>query len=134
MKKSLLTIISIYFFGSLFAQMPGMRPGAAGAQSMNIGHFYGKIIDAATNKPLESVSVQLTQNKLDSATKKRKDVVVAGMLTNKKGEFSLENLSVVASYKLIVTAIGYKTIDQKVFFDMKMNGGDMSAMLNGVDK
>src|ERR1043165_4429261 len=98
MKKSLFTIISACLFTSLFAQMPGMRPGAAGAQSMNIGHFYGKVIDAATGKPVESVSVQLIQNKLDSATKKRKDVVVAGMLTDKKGDFSLENLPVIATF------------------------------------
>ena len=112
--------------------MPGGNRGMGG-QSMNVGHFYGKIVDAATGKPLESVSVQLTQNKMDTATKKRKDIVIAGMLTDKKGDFSLENLPVVATFKLVITGIGYKAIEQKAFFDIKM-GGDMSQMMNAVDK
>src|ERR1035437_6339134 len=132
MKKSFLTVICFLTVVVLFAQMPGGNRGLGG-QSMNVGHFYGKIIDSTTNKSLESVSVQLIQNKLDTATKKRKDVVIAGMLTDKKGNFSLENLPVVATFKLKITGIGYKTIEQKVFFDIKM-GGDMSQMMNAVDK
>lgn len=132
MKKSFLTAISTLAISVIFSQMPGINRGLGG-QSMNVGHFYGKIIDAATNKPLESVSVQLIQNKMDTATKKRKDVVIAGMLTDKKGDFSLENLPVVATFKLMITGIGYKTIEQKAFFEIKM-GGDMSQMLNAVDK
>src|SRR5687767_7900274 len=127
MKKILLLILLLTSLIS-FSQMPG--GGRMGGQSINIGHFYGKIIDSATNRPLESVSIQLIQNKLDSATKKRKDVVVAGMLTDKKGDFSLENLPVIATYKLKITAMGYKTIEQKVFFVMK-GGGDMAAMMSG---
>ena len=132
MRYILFTLIFFTIASTLFAQMAGGNR-LLGGQSMNVGHFYGKIIDSATNKPLESVSVQLVQNKLDTATKKRKDVVIAGMLTNKKGEFSLENLPVVANFRLKITGIGYKTIEQKVFFDIKM-GGDMSQMLNAVDK
>ncbi|MDB5199921.1 MAG: TonB-dependent receptor [Chitinophagaceae bacterium] len=132
MKKYFLSIICFLAVSILYAQMPGGNRGLGG-QSMNVGHFYGKIIDAATNKPLESVSVQLIQNKLDTATKKRKDVVIAGMLTGKNGDFSLENLPVVATFKLYITGIGYKAIEQKVFFDIKM-GGDMSQMMNAVDK
>ena len=61
---------------------------------MNLGHFYGKVVDGNTNKPLEAASVQLTQNKMDTATKKRRDFVVAAMLTDKKGEFSIDKLPV----------------------------------------
>ena len=132
MRYILFTLVLFTITSSLFAQMPGGNRGLGG-QSMNLGHFYGKVIDSSTNKPLESVSVQLLQNKLDTATKKRKDIVIAGMLTDKKGEFSLENLPVVANFKLRITGIGYKTIEQKVFFDIKM-GGDMSQMMNAVDK
>ena len=120
------------------AQFPGGgNRGMGGGQNMNMGHFYGKIEDANTKKPVEAASVQLIQNKLDSITKKRKDVVVSGMLTDKRGEFSLENLAIMASYKLKITAIGYKTIEQKVAFDLNMGGAkpnDMSSMLNAVDK
>ncbi len=121
-----------------YAQMPG---GASrvqmGGQNMNLGHFYGKIVDSATGKPVEAASVQLIQSKFDSVSKKRKDVIAGGMLTTKRGEFSMENLSIMASYKLKVTAIGFKTIEKKVNFDMNMGAaknGDYSSMLSGVDK
>ena len=134
MKKNLVLFIMLFISGFTFAQMPGGR-AAMGGQSMNIGHFYGKIVDAASGKPLESISVQLIQSKLDSVTKKRKDVIIAGMLTERKGDFSLENLPVGPTFKLKITGIGYKSIEQKVFFVLKMSGGgDMSSMMNGVDK
>lgn len=134
-KVSLLTVVTI-FHTALFAQFPGA--GAGGGRDMNMGHFYGKVVDAA-GKPVEAASVQLLQNKLDSATKKRKEVVVSGMLTDKKGEFSLENLAIMAAYKLKITAIGYKTHEQKAAFEMNMGGGgarngDFSGMMSGVDK
>ncbi len=123
---------------TVHAQMPGGARGQmGGGQNMNTGHFYGKIIDSATNKPVEAASVQLIQNKLDTVTKKRKDVVVGGMLTSKNGEFSIENLPVMAQYNLKISAIGYKPYERKVAFALNMAGmrnGDMSGMLNAVDK
>ena len=103
------------------AQMPGAggnRPG--GGQNMNLGHFYGKVLESVGNKPLDAASVLLVQNKFDSVTKKRKDVVVSGMLTNKKGEFSLENLNIMAQYKLQITAIGFKPYEQKIAFQLNI--------------
>jgi outer membrane receptor protein involved in Fe transport len=120
---------------SSFAQLPG--GGKSGMQNMNLGHFYGKVIDAAGNKPIEDASVQLVQSKMDTILKQRKDVIVAGMLTDKKGQFTLENLPVLATYKLKITAIGYKPVEQKVFFDVDMNAassGDYTSLINGVDK
>ena len=76
MYKSTLSVLCVLFFSISFAQMPGGGAGR-GAQNMNMGHFYGKIVDAGTNKPVDAASVQLIQNKLDSATKKRKDIVVS---------------------------------------------------------
>ncbi len=139
MKKLQQTLLFSFFLissGNLLAQFPGggMR---GGGQGMNIGHFYGKVEDAGTHKPVEAASIQLLQNKFDSATKKKKDVIVSGMLTDKKGEFSLENLAVMGNYRLRITAIGYKPIEQKVAFDLNMGAarnGDMSSMLNAVDK
>ena len=136
----LFSIFLLFLSFKTFAQYPGAAGRMAG-QNMNVGHFYGKIIDSATNKPIEAASVQLIQNKFDSVSKKRKDVIVSGMLTTKKGEFSLDNLAVMASYKLVVTAIGYKNIEQKAAFVMNFSGAkpggqgaDMSSMLSAVDK
>ncbi|MGB4937538.1 MAG: TonB-dependent receptor [Ferruginibacter sp.] len=132
-------LVCLFFSGSLVsvAQMPGAGNRGTGGQNMNMGHFYGKIMDSTSGKPIEAASVLLVQNKFDTASKKRKDVVVAGMLTDKKGEFSLENLSIMGQYKLKITGIGFLSIERKVSFDLKMEGGkpgDMSSMLNAIDK
>lgn len=122
-------------FQTAHAQFPGGGNRQGGGQQMNIGHFYGRIVDKATNKGLDAASVQLFQNKFDTATKKRADVVIGGMLTGRNGDFSLEGLPVFGQFKLIITAIGYKPIEQKVSFDLKMGPGvDRSAMLSAVDK
>ena len=127
----------IFSFSVAFAQMPGGNRSQMGGQNMNMGHFYGKVLETTTGKPLSAASIQLIQNKFDSVSKKRKDIIVGGMLTTKKGEFSLENLNIMAAYKLKITAIGYKTIEQKVNFELNMAAaktGDFSSMLSGVDK
>jgi len=111
------------------------RRGGLGGQAPSIGHFYGKILDAKTNKGLDGVSVQLIQSKFDTVTKKRKDTVIAGMITASKGNFSLENLPIFGNLRLKITAIGYKLYDQKVAFDIKFGqGADMQQMMNNVDK
>lgn len=135
--KQLLVLLTIFIGTLSYAQIPagvGGPGGRTGGANMNIGRFYGRIIDAATNKGLDAASVQLIQNKFDAATKKRKDTIVAGMLTDRRGEFSFEGLPVGASYKLVISAIGFKEIEQKVGFELNMAGGDMQKALAGVDK
>lgn len=94
------------------AQMPGNRP-AGGAQMT--GRFYGKVVDAA-NKGIEAASVTLVTSRMDSATRTQKEIVVTGMLTAANGEFSLENVPVMGRYKLRITGIGYKVVEQAVSF------------------
>ncbi|MEY4628245.1 MAG: hypothetical protein RLZZ595_571 [Bacteroidota bacterium] len=128
-------LFSIFLFLSIqsFAQIPGGgRPGG-GAQNMNMGRFYGRIVDGKTNKSIEAASIQLIQSKMDTVTKKRKDVVVAGQLTKGNGDFSLESLPIMGQFKLKITAIGFLPLEQNVKFDINMNGGDFSKMLNNID-
>ena len=132
MKKIYLVFIALCFSTSLLAQFPA-GGGRGGGQNMNMGHFYGKVIDDNTGKPMEAVSIQLTQNKMDTVTKKRRDYVIAAMLTDKKGEFSIDKLPIIANYQLLITAVGYAPYNEKVAFNLK-GGGDMSQMLNAVDK
>lgn len=130
-------LLSFIIGSSLFAQVPTGAPGgnrgAAGNRQIPNGSFYGKIIEAKTSKPIEYASVQLLQNRFDTVSKKRKEVVVAGMLTRANGEFLMENIPVFGQFKLKVTVVGYKPYEQTVSFDMKM-GGDMSSMMGALDK
>ncbi|WP_276481286.1 TonB-dependent receptor family protein [Paraflavitalea pollutisoli] len=138
MRSLLLFVVCAVLCSSSIAQFPGGgapgggRPGGGGVPS--IGHFYGRIQDAKTNKGIEAASVQLIMTKMDAATKKPKDSIVSGMLTRSNGDFSLENLPIFGNFRLKITAIGYKTIDQKVSFDLKFGQGDMSQAMNAVDK
>lgn len=140
MRSYLLTLVAVVISIASFAQMPGMGGMGGGARSRggqipSIGHFYGKIVDGKTNKGIEAASIQLIGQKMDSATRKRKDTIMGGMLTRANGDFSLENLPIFGQFRLVITAIGYKTIEQTVKFDLKMTPGqDMSQAMNAVDK
>lgn len=132
-----------FFVAAASAQMPAMAGGRGGAigagQNMNIGHFYGKIVDSKTNKGVEGVTVQLRGNKFDTATKKMKEAILGTIITKANGDFSFENLSLFGNYKLNATALAYKTIDQTISFGIKMptggaNGGNMQQMLGMADK
>ncbi len=134
MRKVFLLILMLTGIAT-FAQVPpgGMR-GGQNAQAMNMGRFYGRIVDKTSNKGVDAASVQLVQSRFDTVSKKRKDVVVSGQLTRRGGDFSLEGLPVMGQYKLKITAIGYKPLEQTVKFELSMNGGDFSQMMNKVDK
>ncbi|MDE3212228.1 MAG: carboxypeptidase regulatory-like domain-containing protein, partial [Bacteroidota bacterium] len=131
MKHTFLTLGFLLVACITMAQYLGTR--SRGGQSMNMGHFYGKVIDKNTGKPIEGASIQLSQNKFDPKTRKRKDFVVAVMLTDKRGQFSLEKLPILSTYRLLITAIGFMPFEEKVNFNLKM-GGDMSQMINAIDR
>ena len=105
-------------------------------RQMPNGSLYGKLIDSKSGKPIEYASVQLLQNKFDSATKRKVDVVVGGMLTKANGEFRLENVPVMGKLKLKISVVGFKPYEQPVSFDLKRpdNGGDMNSMMGALDK
>ena len=115
MKNIVWLLAFIACLSTVKAQVPGATPGGAGGnrgggQQMNIGRFYGRIIDKTTNKGIDAASVQLVGNKFDTVTKKRVEAVMGGMLTGRNGDFSLESLPVFGNFKLVITAIGYKTV------------------------
>lgn len=131
--KIIAIVTGLLFSLSVFAQMPGSN-AARGGQQMT-GRFYGRIVDAS-NKGIEAASIVLVQNKVDTITKQRKEVVVGGMLTQANGDFSIEGVPVMGRYKLRVTGIGYKPFEQDVAFALpNRNGGaDQSTLLNALDK
>ena len=122
MKKILaLTIVLIYSLASL-AQGPAASTNAKAGQQVpaNMGHIYGKVTDSA-GKPMGDVSVLLLQNKFDTVSKKRKDILLSGFSTKSNGEFSFADLPVFGQLKLKISATGYKTYEQAVSFQMKMD-------------
>lgn len=105
-------IITIVLFASqlnsIFAQNgppTGMMP--KGGKVANIARMYGKVIDASTGKPVEFASVVLLWF--------NKDSLIAGCLAKENGDFTLENLPPYGGYRLRVTFLGYKTLENKVY-------------------
>ncbi|HEU5366136.1 MAG TPA: hypothetical protein VFU62_11420, partial [Hanamia sp.] len=75
--KIYITLLALFISAAALAQYPqaGNRP--AGGRNMNMGHFYGKVIDGNTNKPIEAASVQLSRSVMDTVTKQRHNKIVA---------------------------------------------------------
>src|SRR4029079_6985695 len=113
MRKTVIGVTALLISVITFGQMPGGGGNRGMAQQMN-GGFYGKVIDSITGKPLEAASVQLVQSKYDTVAKKRKEVVIGGMLTKNNGEFNLESVPVLGQYKLKISAIGFKSYERNV--------------------
>ena len=133
---------------SVSAQYPGAATGKPGQQVPNMGHIYGKITDS-TGAAINGASVLLLQNRFDSATKKRKDILLKGKTTKSNGEFSFIDLPLFGQLKLKISSTGFKPVEQVVSFQMKMNGAaaskptsndpaqamaGMSSMINAFDK
>ena len=133
-----LTLLNITCLAS-FAQFPGGgRPVGAASQNMNIGIFYGKIVDSKTNKSLESVTVQLVGNKFDTVTKKMKEAILGTLITKVNGNFKFESLSVMGNYKLRLSALGFTSQEKVLNFGLKMpqpgTSPNMQQMLAQADK
>lgn len=117
-----------------FAQYPGAGARGMGAGANNMGHFYGKIVDAS-NKGVDGITLQLKGTKFDPATKKSSETILGTMLSAANGDFSFENLPIMGNFKLIVSGVGYKKLEKPLSFNLKMGAGqNMQDMLAMVDK
>ena len=88
MKKIFLLIAITITSVGVFAQIPaGTQPGGMNKGMGNVGHVYGKLIDA-DSKPVTGASVMLMRKKMDFTTKKMKEVLVKGIITKSNGDFS----------------------------------------------
>jgi outer membrane receptor protein involved in Fe transport len=141
MRKLIFTVVLSILSMGIFAQPPGggNRGGAGrGGQNATIGHFYGKFVDSKTNKPIEAATIVLYGNKFDTVTKKPKEVVLKTVLSANNGDFSLEGLPIFGNFKMKVSAIGYKSLDKTLKFDVKMPqggaaGGGMESVAGMTD-
>ncbi|MEJ7768808.1 MAG: outer membrane beta-barrel protein [Chitinophagaceae bacterium] len=83
------------------------------------GRFYGRIIDATSNKGLAATSVQLVNRKYDKVSKIVNDVPVDGMLTLKNGDFQFENVSISSGLVLLVSALGFTKYEANIMANQK---------------
>ena len=133
--KNIYLLLSFLFIQLIsHAQIPAMAGAKAGSANMNVGHFYGKIIDG-NKKGIEGVTLQIKGTKFDPVTKKSTEAILGTMLTASNGDFSFENLPVMGNFKITISSVGYKKIEKPVSFGIKMGGGQsMQEMMALVDK
>ena len=122
MEKIYASLILFFAFFGAGAQYSGSggsnNRGGAGKVNLNIGHFYGKIVDDK-KKGIVGVTVQLLANKYDTATHQIKQKIVKTDITENNGDFDLDAISLMGNYKLRISAVGYKKIEMPVTFGIK---------------
>jgi hypothetical protein len=119
MKKLILLLLFIFLtFDSLFAQFPGMGGGGGNKPQGNSqdfaklmkdikGRVYGKVLDAKTKKPIEYASVVVLWF--------NKDSIIGGVLTKENGDFSIEGLPPMGTFRIKIAPLTYKTYINKFF-------------------
>ncbi len=124
-RSACLVFTFLFFTFSLLGQIPqgnrGNWPATGGQMNpaqMNIGRFYGRVLDEATGKGLGYASVQLTTMRYDSVSRSMKEKIMAGQLTEENGDFSLANLPLMGQYTLKISFMGYANYEQKVSFGL----------------
>ncbi len=132
MTKALISILLA--MSAAFGAMGQPSNGQPTGHHKSTGVFYGKIVDANTQKGVEGATIQLLQNRLDSATGKKKDVVLATQLSDKKGQFNIDRLPLTGAFKLKVSCVGYKPFDTKVSFDTDHKTGSTSDAVHAAIK
>lgn len=114
MKKIFLVVAILISSVAVFAQAPaGMQMKSGNQKAPQIGHVYGKLIDSI-DKPVDQASVLILESKLDSSSKKKKEILLKGLNSNGNGEFSFESLPLFTNLTIKISAVGFKNFQQTV--------------------
>jgi ferric enterobactin receptor len=121
MKKLLLFITTMFAAVTVFAQMP---PAAMKTPGNVSGHVYGKLTDN-DGKAIGNATVLLMENKMDTTTKKVKQLLYKTDITQTNGDFNFEDVPLRANYVLKISNVGFKAYEMPVSF---FNKNSNSAM------
>jgi outer membrane receptor protein involved in Fe transport len=122
-KKLIVTAALSLIVSIAFAQPPA---GKRNGPPPSIGRVFGKVTDS-TGIPLQVTAIILKQI-TDSATKKKKSILLKGMDTKANGEFNFEDIQIYTQLVLRISAEGYKTKD--VSFMIAQTGGGAAGSGN----
>lgn len=112
MKSIILLLIGSFLVFNVSAQIdPEQQPGQGIDPIINgvSNSIYGKLVDEKSGKPIEAASVQIY-----SELKQTPDSMLNGMLSKKNGEFRFERLPKANKFRLVISALGYKTLEQTI--------------------
>jgi Outer membrane protein beta-barrel family/Carboxypeptidase regulatory-like domain/TonB-dependent Receptor Plug Domain len=123
-------VLILLLAGQTAAQQPAGPPsggnGGFDPAKMNIGRFYGKVVDE-NGKGVGYATVKLYGMKFDPQTRTASETLLSGQLTAENGDFSLEKLPVAGDFTLKISYIGYAETVKKVSFGVKPPAGGPGA-------
>ena len=108
--KKLLLFLLLVMVSMVRAQAPAGGKDMSKFMKDIHGRVYGKLVDAKTKKPVEFAPVTVLWF--------NKDSLLGGALTLENGEFSIDNLPPMGSFRFKATQIGYKAFETKIFIQM----------------
>ncbi|MEO6546369.1 MAG: outer membrane beta-barrel family protein [Ferruginibacter sp.] len=120
MKKIIFISISFFLITDAIAQAENDQipeQGIISSIANGSKSIYGKLIDKKSGKPIEAASVQLYPS-----VKGNVDSLLNGMLSKKNGEFRFERFPQANSFRLVISALGYKTLEQTITIANQGNG------------
>lgn len=116
MKQAIILFTALVLSFAGFAQFPGGGMPPAQGKGMqappSIGIVFGKVVDSA-GKPIQDASVMLMGNKMDTATKKFKQVMLKATSTKAAGSFRFEDLPLMGPLTIKISATGYAPFEKR---------------------
>jgi outer membrane receptor protein involved in Fe transport len=126
MKNLLLVTIGVLFFATTVKAQQEPEPELSEPViTIRSNSLYGRVTDKNTNKGVEAVSVQLYAGSFY-------DSLVTAMFTRPNGDFRFNNLPVVDSFKLVITAVGFARQERIISFNEKDNAGTVTKDLGNL--
>src|SRR5688500_9860018 len=110
MRNSIIFTLFSFYTSFCYSQAPTGNNNMMKAMKDIRGRVYGKLIDAKTKKPVEFASVVVLWF--------NKDSLMGGGLTEENGEFNLENLPPMGTFRFKATQIGYKPFLTKIYIQI----------------
>ncbi len=127
MKRFIPIVLGLFLSSTSFAQQPGKRGDFDPSHLPKIGVLSGIIIDTDTKEPLPFAAVKITH--------KMSDELVTGGMTDEKGRFKVESISLGPNI-VEFAYVGYKTNTQEVLFGregIEIDLGKISLQSSGVE-
>ena len=115
--RLLFALLFLFIINSEALAQPWQRGGAGRGGMQMKGRFYGKVVDEA-GKGVGYAAIQLFGMQFDTVTKSRKEVLLAGQITEDNGDFELTDIPARGKFKMKISILGYSEIEQEVSFGL----------------
>lgn len=117
MKKFISFLLAMYIVTVVSAQTP-TGPSAGKQIPLAVGRIFGKLVDSS-GKGIRDASIVVLQSKMDTVSKKIKEVFLKGTSTHANGDFNVEDLPVVGTLKVKASGVGYAPYEETISFQPK---------------